>query len=451
MLAGNVLQTLYSLVNGVWVGKLLGATALAAVTVSMPLVFVLNALVMGLTMAANILVAQYAGARDWSRLRSAVQTSIVIITGLSLVFMVVGMALAGPLLAFIKTPPEVLGAATRYLQIFLLTVPLSFGIFLTAALLRGIGDSKTPVYFQSVSLVINAVLDPILMFGWLGMPKLGLNGTAWATIVSQAIAVAGLVVYTAKKRPLVMPHWRELRVDGATAGRLLVIGLPTAIQHSIISLSMLFLTSVVNRFGGTTVAAFGAGLRIDGVAFMPAMTMGVAVSSLAGQNIGARRYERATEVWRWGNLLSGGISLAIAVVIFAFPRLFLRAFMNSEDPHFHEELAVGVGYLRIMCVTYVLYAVMFVGNGVINGSGQTIITTAFTVVSLGLVRVPLVWWLPEQMGSVTGVWWAMVLSVCIGATLSTGYYFTGRWKHSIAEPDLALREAEETPPITPEA
>jgi putative MATE family efflux protein len=424
MLFINVLQSAYSLINAAWVGHGLGKDALATVTDSMPAVFVLNALAMGMTMATNILVAQYAGARDWYRLQRVVQTSIVGIGVLTLVLLGVGLGAARELLILMQTPIEVRAAATVYLRIFLCSMPLMFGFFLVSSMLRGIGDAKTPVYFQLLSLFLNAVLDPVLMFGW-GVPRFGLNGTAYATIIAQAVGFSGLVIYTARHRPIVMPHWRKLGVDWLTARKLIIMGLPVSLQHTVLSISMMLLMSFVNAFGTSVVAAFGGGLRIDNVAFMPALAFGAAVSSLAGQNIGARQPERVQQVFRWGIIMSGGITLVIAIVVFIIPRLLLKGFIESRET---EVLNIGAGYLRIMAGTYVLYSVLFVGNGVINGAGQTMWTTLFTVITMLGARLPLAWYLPKLTHSVTGIWWAMLASVGVGALLSTGYYFSGRWK-----------------------
>ena len=426
MLAGNGLQIAYSLINGFWVGKFLGTDALAALTVSVPAIFVLIGMAAGLTLATNVLVAQHVGARDWARVKGVVQTSVALAAGVSALLLTLGLVFADRLLRVTGTPAEIFPAALHYMRIVLWTMPFSFGIFLIGSMLRGIGDSKTPVYFQAVSVAMNVALDPLLMFGWAGFPKLGLNGTAYATIISQAAAVVALVWYVPRRRPLVTPDWRRLRVDGATAWLLVKIGFPAMIQQSVVSISMMVLIAFVNRFGARTDAAFGAALRIDQVAFLPALTVGLAVSTLAGQNIGAGRFERVGEVFRWGLLLSGGICLVIAVLAMTIPAVFLRGFVS--DP---QVIAIGAGYLRIMGISYVLYAVMFVSNGVINGAGHTVPTTLITVITLWGVRLPLAATLPHYLHHETGIWYAMVSSVACGALLSLAYYFSGRWRQPI--------------------
>jgi putative MATE family efflux protein len=426
MLAGSAIQTGYSVVNAFWVGRYLGAAALAAVTVSMPVLFVTIAVAAGLTLATNILASQHFGAKDWQGLKRVVQTSAALIGVIAIALLALGLAIAERLLVAMNTPSDILPTAAPYLHIMLCTLPLSFAIFLLASVLRGIGDSKTPVYFQAWSLGLNAVLDPLLMFGWAGFPRLGLNGTAWASIAAQTAAVVALLLYIPRRRPLVMPDWRHLRIDRETAGLLVRIGFPSMVQQSVVSVSMVVIVSLVSRFGSNADAAFGAGLRIDGVAFVPAITFGMAVSTLAGQNIGAGRLDRVRQVFWWGLAISGAISAVIAVFAVGMPGLILRMFLT--DP---RVIGIGATYLRIVGFTYVLYAVLFVSNGIINGAGHTLPTTLMTMTSLWGIRLPLAAILPRYVGDERGIWWAMLTSVACGMAMSLAYYASGRWKRPV--------------------
>ena len=427
MLAGSAIQTGYSFVNAFWVGKFLGETALAAITVSMPVLFVMIAAAAGLTLATSILVSQHFGARDWARLKAVVQTSVALTGIVAVTLLAVSLAFAERLLEAIDTPPDVFPAAAPYLHIVLFTLPLNFVIFMLASMLRGIGDSKTPVYFQAWALALNALLDPLLMFGWAGFPRLGLNGTAYASIVAQLAAVIALVAYIPRRRPLVTPDWRHPTFHLPTAWLLVKIGFPAMVQQSVVSVSMVVIVKFVSQFGSTADAAFGAALRVDQVAFLPAITVGMAVSTLAGQNIGAGRFDRVRQVFWWGLVLSGGISAVIAAFAIGMPALILRAFLNEP-----EVIGIGVTYLHIVGFTYVLYAVLFVSNGIINGGGHTLATTVFSVISLWGIRLPLAAILPRYLGDVRGIWYAMLSSVACGMVMSLAYYASGRWKRSIA-------------------
>ena len=441
MLAGSALQTGYSVVNAFWVGKL-GTDAFTAVTETMFVFFVLMAAAIGLTMASGILVAQAYGAKDWVQLRRAVHNSIILTGTVSFVCLVIGYFSAEWLLRSMKVPPSVIPIAVSYFRIFIWTIPPLFGIFLIASFLRGVGDSKTPLYFQAVFLAATAVLDPILMFGWLGLPEMGLNGTAVATIITHFGAVIAICVYLHRKRHIVSPDWKRLRADFATSMLLLKIGIPTMIQQVIISVGMMVIIGLVNAFGEKSAAAYGAGMRIDQIAFLPAMTFGAAVSTLAGQNIGAKQYHRVKEVFRWGLILSCAMTLVAVIPAISVPASMLRFF--SDDP---VVIAIGSGYLRIVGLGYVLLSIWFVCNGVINGAGHTFIPTVISLIALWFIRIPIAAKLVRSTHRIEGIWYAVVISFAIGTILSLIYYFSGRWKHPMTKKPVAAQSVENAEPV----
>ena len=426
MLTGNVVQTAYGFVNAFWVGKKLGETKLAAVTDSMPLMFLLGAVAMGLTMGTGILVSQFAGAREWDRMKKTIQTSTTLIVFLGAICLIVGRVFAADVMRWTHAPPDVFPMAVSYLRIFIISIPAMFLMFLVSSALRGIGDSKTPLYFQISALIATAVFDPILMFGWLGFPRLGLNGTAIASTVWQWVAVLALIVYLARKKHIASPDWRRLSVDWPTLGQLLVVALPSMVQYSLVSLGMACVVTIINGFGDTATAAFGAAMRVDQIAFMPALTFGGAVSMLVGQNIGAGRAHRAKEVFKWGILLCGGITLAIAILAVSAPHFLLSIFLNKASA-----VTTGVHYLRIVAISYVFFAVLFVSNGVINGAGYTFVTTIISLVALWAARVPLAIYLSHRMHAVEGVFYAMAISNAVSMSISLACYFSGFWKKPI--------------------
>ncbi len=445
MFGGNVLQTLSGIVNAAWVGHGIGDSALAAVTVSMPVIFMLVALAIGLTMAANILGAQAYGAKDTEYLKRVVGNSVVVTLAVSSVCVALGYFLAEPVLVAMQTDPKVLPMAISYMRIVIWTIPPMFGMFLMASLLRGTGDSKTPLYFQSLLIISNAVLDPILMFGWLGAPKLGLNGTAVASIIAATGALIALVAHLRAKRHIVLPDWIHLRFDWHTSWLLFRVGFWSGLQQAIISLGLVVITGLVNTFGEKSTAAFGVAMRIDNLAFMPAMTVGMAVSALAGQNIGAQRYDRVQQVFKWGILLGCGITSLGTIVMVSMPWLLLKIF--TKDP---MVISIGTNYLRIVGPAYVILAVLFVGNGVINGAGHTFITMVISLFALWGIRVPLATYLARHTHHIEGIWWSMAVGFAAGALISVAYYWSGRWKGPLRGGATQPAAALDTVPI-PEA
>jgi putative MATE family efflux protein len=427
MLMGSVAHTAYSIINAIWVGRGLGPSAMAAVTISFPIFFILMAVAGGLTLATNILVSQAYGAKDFDRMAAVIRNSVVLTAIAAAVCLVVGHFSAETLVYAMGAPADTAPLAIPYLRLFILTTPFMFGVFLIASILRGVGDSKTPLYFQVASLVVTALLDPFLMFGWLGFPKLGLNGTAVATIIAQAGALTSIIVYLFYSKHFIMPKGGKYRFDPSVSLLTLKIGLPSMLQQLCVSLGMMCIIGLVNRFGTHCAAAYGNAMRIDQLAFMPAMALGMAASTLAGQNIGAGLYDRVSRVLRWGVVLGVLLTLPGTIMSLTMPHLLMRMFAKDADV-----IATGVHYLRIASVGYLLVSVMFVSNGVINGSGHTLATTLFTLVVFFFVRIPTGALFSKLMNDVSGIWYAILLSYAFGAVMSLSYYYSGRWKKAVS-------------------
>lgn len=428
---GSALQAGYGVVNALWVGNGLGPQALAALTVSFSVYYVLIAAAAGLTLAASILVSQAYGAKDMERLRLVVNNSTALMGGISVICLGAGIFWSRELLLLIRTPMELIPAAESYLRILMLATPCLFGMFLIASLLRGVGDSKTPLYFQGAAIIITAILDPLLMFGWLGFPALGLNGTAVGTLIAHITMLIALSIYLKKKQHIALADWRHLRLDPETSWLTLKIGVPSMLQQALAAVGTVAIVGLVNKYGSDSTAAYGITVRLDLLAMMPGSAIGMAVSTLAGQNIGARRFDRVRKVFWNGLLLSCGTTLVASLLALIIPGVLMRLFV--ADP---EVIAIGTFYLRTLAIGYILFAVMYVSNGIINGSGHTLATTIFTLVSLWLIRVPLAAWLSELTGRVESIWIAIVISFAVGTLISLAYYARGSWQRAIAKPSI---------------
>ena len=426
MLAMSGLRNAYDVVNGIWVGKGLGTEAMAAITVGWPVFFFITSIATGLTTASNILVAQAYGAKDWPAVGRVVRTSAVFVGIAGVALWIIGTLIVEPALTRLNTPEDVLRIGVDYLKVYLISTLPSFGLFLLAALLRGAGDATTPIYFQAGGLIIAAGLDPILMFGWLGMPAYGLMGTAYALIVSQTLAFVATAGYLAWRKHLVSPPWLRLRSDARSAWLLLRIGAPVAVQQSMVSGAILAVVALVNRFGDTAAAAYGTAWRIEGFALLPAMTIAMAASSVAGQNIGAGLFDRVRESFRWSLALSGSITVLAGIPMVLIPHTLMRVFIN--DP---QVIETGAGYLLRLAPGYICFAIMFTSNGIINGAGHTMVTTVISVLSLWVVRVPAAYYIAGRVQAVEGVWWGICVGFATGAVLSLVYYLSGRWEKPI--------------------
>jgi putative MATE family efflux protein len=334
------------------------------------------------------------------------------------------------------TPPEIFSMASGYLKISLSGIIFLYLSFTISQILRGLGDTVRPLIFMGTGVVLNAILDPFLIIGIFPFPRMGLNGAALASVISQVVSLTIALTYLNRKSHLVAIHFQRLKFDRHITWLIARIGFPSTIEQCLISVGSAFVTKYVNFFGPAAIAAFGAGSRIDMVAMMPAIAIGMAATALTGQNLGARKPERVKEVFKWALLLGTTISGIVAVFAFAFPRLILSMFTQSEPV-----LSMGVQYLRIVAPCYFLFALIFVSMGIVNGAGQTIIPMLFTLVSLWAVRVPVAWYLSQSTPlKAKSIWIAMAAGFLVTATIGYLYYLTGRWEkaaskiHGIKEP-----------------
>lgn len=428
LFAGNVLQAFYNIVDSIWVGHFVGASGLGAVSVSFPVIFALIALVVGLTMATTTLVAQYKGAGRHDMVQKVNGNSVLLLIYLGTLTTFIGLFANGPLLRLINTPDDILPMALEYLNVFLLGLPLMFIYNAVSAILRGLGDSRTPLRFLFYTTIINVVLDPLLIIGFGPIPAMGVGGAALATVIAQAVSAWIGVRYLLRHGMLKINTWR---IDSELTRTTFRIGIPAGVQQSLVSLSIVTVSSLINQYGSDVVAGFGAANRIEQFAFLPAMSVSLAVSALVGQNLGAGRYERVGQIVWWSSALSAGITLAVMFVVLLVPNALLAVF--TTDP---AVLQHGGEYLRITVFSYIPMALMFTIGGVMRGAGDTAANMWITLGSLWLVRVPLAWYLSSGLAmGIQGVWWAMLASTVAGSILNYLYYRTGRWKRHVVVRD----------------
>ncbi|BAS26743.1 MATE family efflux transporter [Limnochorda pilosa] len=427
MFVGNLFQALYNTVDSFWVGRFLGAEALGAVSIAFPVIFALVALIMGLTMATTTLVAQYRGARDEDQVRRTVANSLMLTVALGLISTVVGFTYRVPILRLMRTPSELLEPASLYLGLFLLGLIPMFLYNVLSSILRGLGDSRTPLRFLVYATVLNILLDPLLILGWGPIPAMGIGGVAWATVIAQTLAAGLAVRYIARHTNLIPTQRDEWRLDGSLAGKLFTIGVPAALQSSIVSFSMVVVASLVNTFGPGVVAAFGAAGRLDQFAFLPAMSISLAVTALVGQNLGAGRQERVREIVGWASILTVCITGLMTLIAVLEPVSLIQVF--TQDAAVLDE---GARYLRIVGLNYVPLALMFILTGVLRGAGDTFASMIISFVTLWVVRLPLAWFLSYMLGwGVSGTWWSILISTSLGLLLNWLYYRTGNWRRKV--------------------
>jgi len=419
MLLGNVFQQLYNVVDSIIVGQFIGKAALAAVGVIMPLVFTLISLIVGLSIGFNVIIAQYFGAKDYKNVQRTVDTMNIILFASSALFTIVGLWVMDDVLTLIKTPAEIHVQAIHYLQIYLLGLVFFFGYNGNVAIYRGMGDSKTPLYFIIFSTIINMGLD--LLF--VAVFKWGIEGAAWATIISQALAFFVSIIYINKFHNFLKFKIWGLQFDNYIFKKSLQIGLPTALQQSFVALGMVALLSVVNLFGTDVVAAYSIATRIESFVALPAMNFAAALSTFVGQNVGAQKIDRVKSGYFATLKMTLIITIVSSLLILMFSYPLTRLFTSDLSV-----INISRGYLNIVSFFFVFFTMMFVNNGVMRGAGDTLIPMFITLFSLWIVRIPLAYLLSKSFGY-NGIWWAIPIAWFFGMTFSYIYYRTGRWKN----------------------
>ncbi len=439
MLAGNVFQQTYNIVDSIIVGQFVGKEALAAVGASYPIIFALISFVIGIASGGTIIIAQYFGARDYNRVRRTIDTLYIFIFFASIVITTVGITFSSHIFHLIKLPEEVIPQAMDYFNTFLLGSVVFFGFNGTSAILRGLGDSITPLIFLAIASVFNIGLDFLLIKYF----ELGVKGAALATIISQGGAFLTAALYLNKTHKLVQLRLRKLIFDWDIFRKSVRIGVPSGLQHTFVSLGMMALIRIVNHFGTDVIAAYTVAGRIDGLAMLPAMNFGQALSTFVGQNIGANKTERVKS----GLRATLGMSLIISIAITCIVILFRHKLMYMFTPD-SSVISIGAGYLAIVGSCYVIFSTMFSLNGLLRGAGDTLIPMFITLLSLWVIRIPiatilsgrfyetLMQWgmkinLPPILTGIlneTGIWWSVPIGWLSGAILAYLYYRSGNWK-----------------------
>ncbi|MFO7852710.1 MAG: MATE family efflux transporter [Bacteroidota bacterium] len=421
MLAGSLFQQFYNIVDSIIVGNFIGKEALAAVGASFPVIFVLISMVIGLGSGVTIVISQYFGAKDYKNVRRAIDTMYIGMFFASIIVTVLGIVFSEEIFILLNLPQEVMPMALEYLNIYLLGMITFFLFNGTSAILRGMGDSKTPLYFLIISTLTNVVLDLLFVVVF----DMGVKGVALATIIAQTGALITAIFYLNRYHRIIDIGLHGLVFDKKIFRHSIRIGLPTGLQHSFVALGSMVIMGIVNTFGTNVIAAFSVGARLNAIATIPAMIMAQALATFVGQNLGANKSYRVKTGLLSTILLTSIVTIATTALIVSFGDIFMDAFTN--DP---KVIDIGSEYLTIVSLFYLVFAFMFTFNGVMRGAGDTIIPMIITFISLWLIRIPFAIFLSDRMGE-TGIWWSYPMSWVLGLIMSWLYYLTGRWKKKV--------------------
>ena len=427
MLIGNVFQQLYNTVDSIVVGKYIGDNALAAVGSASPVLNLLLVLFMGISVGTGIMVSQYFGARQRDSLSRSIGTCLTMMFVASLIVMVIGPLVTMPLLKILNTPAEIINWCDAYLKTIFIGVAGCAFYNILGGMLRGLGDSASALVYLIIATILNIFLD-IFFVANLG---LGVPGVALATVIAQTIS-AVLSFFKLRSRTDCFDMKAEYLIPGRKyLMELLRLGLPSGITQAIFSLSMVVVQSLTNSFGPMCIATNVIVMRIDGFVMMPAFSFGAAMTTFAGQNIGAGQMKRVEDGSKRGTLVAMATSAVITVLILIFGKYLMALFTNTDElieQSYHMMMILGFGY-KAMEVTQCL-------QGIMRGAGDTMAPMWLSMISTVVIRVPLAYlmtWMTRSPAEPHGHFYMMFVSLLvtwlIGAAMTYGVYRTGRWKN----------------------
>jgi putative MATE family efflux protein len=419
MVVGNVFQQLYNMVDSMIVGKYVGADALAAVGATGSLNFLIFSLCGGMSNGIGIIISQYFGAGNEKGVKKAIANAAYIMAVSAVLMGVIGFTSARGLLSVLNTPENILADSTLYMRIMSVGV-VAVGLYnCIAAILRAVGDSKTPLYFLIVASILNIILD--LFF--VRVLNMGVAGAGIATIISQLLSGVGSLMFAFAQNPYFKIKKEQLKAEKSIIVQCVRMGVPLAFQSSLIAISCVILQSVVNTFGSVVVAAFTATSRIEQLVQQPYNSLGMAMSTYTGQNVGAGKIDRVKKGFLRGMTIMAVFSLAMMPLAQFCGEFIMQLFVNDT-----EVIALGSRALKITSWFYLFLGSIYVARGTLNGAGDARFAFINGVVEMAgricfarpLTLIPVI--------GVWGIWLATGMTWFVTGVISVCRYLQGKWK-----------------------
>lgn len=424
IMLGNLLQTGYQLTDAFWVGRL-GASAVAAVSITFPVSFLVIALGAGLAIAGATLTAQYMGAGRQDMVNHVAAQTMLMVALTSAVLGAGGYALAPHLLRWMKVAPDVYAAALGFMRVSFVGMIFVFMYAMFQALMRGVGQTRVPLMIVLGTVILNFVLDPAFIFGWGPLPAFGVMGAALATLATQGLAaMLGIAIFL-RGRHGIQLTWRGFTPDLAYVKRAFILGLPSSVELASRGLGPLAMSFLAAGFGTVTLAAYGVGTNILQFITIPAMGLSQAVSALVGQNMGAGNVARAERTARLGAFAGLAVLTIVGGIAFVCAEHLIAFFVPADA----AVIAEGARFVRIMCLAWGGIGVQLCAVSAFRASGNMVIAMAIAVVFQLGVQVPLAYGLARGTGlAEAGIWWSFPITSVMAAVTSALWFAQGGWK-----------------------
>lgn len=375
MLIGSLFQQLYNTADSIIVGRFIGKEAMAAVSGANPIMFLLVAALMGVSLGFSILVSQFYGSGDLKKVKATIDTTYILLFIGSILISILGIVFGGPMLKLMNTPESVFAQSKLYLTIIFSGILFSAGYNSVSAILRGLGDSVTPLYFLIIATILNIVLD----LTFIVVLRMGVEGVALATIMAQAVSFIISIIYLNKKHEVLKFKIKGIVYDNKIFKDGLRLGLPSGVQQMLFSIGNMTLQFLVNSYGTSAMAAFGAGLRIENFISLPIMNLGSAVSTFVAQNIGAGENERVKKGIRESIKMTLVLAVTVITLILLFRENLIALFNTDKDV-----IKIGSSYLFIIGPFFLFIGTSFVLSSAMKGAGDSMFALISSIVSLWL-------------------------------------------------------------------
>lgn len=424
IILGNLFQQLYNMVDGIVVARFVGENALAAVGTTTALTNVFIAIAIGGGIGSSVVISQYLGARQLDNMKKAITTTLINFVVLSVVMAAFGLVFCDHILTALNTPDNVFADARTYLSIYFWGLPFLFLYNALSSIFNALGDSKTPLKLLIFSSVLNVFLDLLFVIAF----HMAVAGVAIATLIAQGLsAVLSFILMLRRLKTYETAPGLAL-YEGRLSLRIIKIAIPSIIQQTIVNLGMLLVQSVVNSFGSQVMAGYAAGSRFEGICVIPMVAVGNAVSTFTAQNTGAGQIDRVKKGYHASYRLVIAIAVIICLILELFGNVLITAFLDSGSSAL--AFSTGVAYLKFLGFFYVLIGFKCSVDGVLRGSGDTIVFTCANLVNLG-IRVLVAYTLAPVIG-VAAVWYAVPIGWLSNYLISFIWYLTGRWSRNRA-------------------
>jgi len=425
----NILQSGYQLIDTFWLGRL-GANAVASVSLSFPILFLVLSLGGGLTLAGTVIVSQYKGANNQRQVDFSSSQTVFVVFFVSVLLALVGNFAAEPMMRMVGAGPEILDDSVAYFKISSYGFIFLFMFFVFQSLMRGIGNVLLPMYIILGTVFLNLVLDPLFIYGWGPIPGYGVAGAAVASVLTQGVsAVAGMYILW-RGRQGIQIRWSDMYLHLDFVKKLFRIGLPSSFEQSTRAAGMTMMVVLVTGFGSEVVAAYGIGSRILSLVIVPALGLAIATTALVGQNVGAGKIDRAEKIGNLSYKVSF-TSLSVIGVLFYFFAEQLTAFFVPDEPQVIQD---GAFFIKVMSFSFGFMGVQQVLNGLFNGTGFTKASMMISIFGLWILRFPLAYVLSHHSAlGYEGIWWAFPISNFITGIVAFTFYRSGYWKRRLTK------------------